>query len=352
MGGTIVSLWRRGGWVNSEVFDHTSTIRFLEARFGVAKPNITPWHRTVAGDLTSCFDFAHPDGSALPELPDMSHATGETLVIEGAAARDAAERAAYAGAGFWTALFARAPYVLHAHAQQRDFSLHLEIAFENQSPVGAVFHVYDRLHLERHPRRYTVESRKALFDSWNNADDRGEYDLIVLGPNGFMRHFTGRLKPRSEARLASPEVRLDYEPFTRTLVLEAWNLGSVHCLLRAVPNVYPRDEPFMLRLDASGRRRRHHFSVRGNGNWYDFTLTTSTVPGWSRRFAGRMETSRHGVCDPALADGSAAGLIRRARCPPASQWTRAHEPVDSAQHRRLQGPDRRSRELLESPARA
>jgi hypothetical protein len=27
----VISPWSRGGWVRSEVFDHTSTIRFLEA---------------------------------------------------------------------------------------------------------------------------------------------------------------------------------------------------------------------------------------------------------------------------------------------------------------------------------
>ena len=30
----VVSPWTRGGWVNSELFDHTSMIRFLERRFG------------------------------------------------------------------------------------------------------------------------------------------------------------------------------------------------------------------------------------------------------------------------------------------------------------------------------
>jgi len=38
----VISPWSRGGYVNSQVFDHTSVIRFLEARFGVMEPNITP----------------------------------------------------------------------------------------------------------------------------------------------------------------------------------------------------------------------------------------------------------------------------------------------------------------------
>ena len=49
----VVSPWTKGGWVNSQVFDHTSVIRFLEARFGVQEPNITPWRRAVCGDLDS-----------------------------------------------------------------------------------------------------------------------------------------------------------------------------------------------------------------------------------------------------------------------------------------------------------
>jgi phospholipase C len=44
-----------------EVFDHTSVIRFLEARIGVFEPNITTWRRAICGDLTSAFDFGHPN---------------------------------------------------------------------------------------------------------------------------------------------------------------------------------------------------------------------------------------------------------------------------------------------------
>ena len=34
----VISPWSRGGWVNAEVFDHTSIIRFCEKRFGVMEP--------------------------------------------------------------------------------------------------------------------------------------------------------------------------------------------------------------------------------------------------------------------------------------------------------------------------
>ncbi|WP_432164711.1 alkaline phosphatase family protein [Streptomyces sp. bgisy031] len=64
----VISPWSRGGYVNSQVFDHTSVLRFLERVTAVREPNISHWRRTPRGDLTSCFDFSRPDFS-VPELP-------------------------------------------------------------------------------------------------------------------------------------------------------------------------------------------------------------------------------------------------------------------------------------------
>src|SRR5262249_9422474 len=56
-----ISPWSKGGFVNSQVFDHSSLIQFIEKRFGVFEPNISPWRRAVVGDLTSIFNFANPN---------------------------------------------------------------------------------------------------------------------------------------------------------------------------------------------------------------------------------------------------------------------------------------------------
>lgn len=56
----IVSPWTTGGRVCSELMDHTSLIRFIEARFGVREPNISPWRRATVGDMTSAFRFRSP----------------------------------------------------------------------------------------------------------------------------------------------------------------------------------------------------------------------------------------------------------------------------------------------------
>jgi len=68
---TVISPWSRGGWVNSQVFDHTSVLRFLERWTGVREDNISAWRRSICGDLTSCFDFASPDPT-IPLLPDTA----------------------------------------------------------------------------------------------------------------------------------------------------------------------------------------------------------------------------------------------------------------------------------------
>jgi phospholipase C len=67
----IVSPFARGGYVCSDTFDHTSILRFIEARFGAEVPYLSEWRRQTAGDLTSAFDFGAPDGS-VPALPSVS----------------------------------------------------------------------------------------------------------------------------------------------------------------------------------------------------------------------------------------------------------------------------------------
>jgi phospholipase C len=65
----VISPWSRGGWVCSEVFDHTSTLRFLERRFGVMEPNISAWRRSTVGDMTSALRLAATNPT-FPKLPD------------------------------------------------------------------------------------------------------------------------------------------------------------------------------------------------------------------------------------------------------------------------------------------
>ena len=64
----IISPFSRGGFVSSDLFDHTSVLRFLETRFGAEVPNLSAWRRSAVGDLTTALNFAAPNTS-IPNLP-------------------------------------------------------------------------------------------------------------------------------------------------------------------------------------------------------------------------------------------------------------------------------------------
>jgi phospholipase C len=64
----VCSPWSRGGSVCSRTFDHTSLLRFLEARFGIREPQISAWRRKTCGDLTATLDLKRADYS-IPQLP-------------------------------------------------------------------------------------------------------------------------------------------------------------------------------------------------------------------------------------------------------------------------------------------
>ena len=101
-----------------------------------------------------------------------------------------------------------------ARAPLRDDTF--ELSFSNTGAGGAVFQVYDRLHLDRIPRRYTVEAGKRLRDTWHvsGADD-GAHDLWILGPNGFHRHLRGKLSASWDA--AHPEIEVRYDAGRRAV---------------------------------------------------------------------------------------------------------------------------------------
>src|SRR6201997_3348986 len=69
----IISPFTRGGFISSDLFDHTSVLRFLETRFGAEVPNLSAWRRATVGDMTSAFNFTKPDYS-IPNLPSTSPA--------------------------------------------------------------------------------------------------------------------------------------------------------------------------------------------------------------------------------------------------------------------------------------
>ncbi|MEN2747352.1 phospholipase C, phosphocholine-specific [Sphingomonas sp. T9W2] len=280
----VVSPWSRGGWVNSQTFDHTSVIRFLEARFGIHEPNISAWRRAICGDLTSTFDFAAAD-VATPTLPDPAPDARRAAAIEGQVDPGAPPAAAPWQEG---GIRRSRPLPYRAEVIERGDAtgLHLHFAADG---AGAVFHVYDRQALDQPPRRFSVAAGDRIDGHWPYAADGG-YDLWVLGPNGFHRHFVGR---RDDPAMAI-----------------AWSLSDAGLTLRVgtAPGLRVR------RLTPGGGASeevllggRHRWSLDGALGWYDVTLSSSAVPGWRRRLAGRHDRAGRASSSDPFASGIARG---------------------------------------------
>jgi phospholipase C len=76
----VVSPFSAGGYLCSDVLDHTSQLRFLETRFGVQVPNLSAWRRSITGDLTGALDLSNPPNTTVPALPTTS--LGDTTIAE------------------------------------------------------------------------------------------------------------------------------------------------------------------------------------------------------------------------------------------------------------------------------
>jgi len=289
----VISPWSRGGWVNSQVFDHTSAGQFLEKRFGVTIPAISPWHRAVCGDLTSAFDFATPNADSFPALPKVADST---TIIASIAQRPKPDPPATPEALFQESGLRRSralPYELHVQARVEPRASTIALTFNNTGRIGVVFHVYDQLRREHIPRRYTVEAAKSIEDEWPLAFDDGRYDLCVYAPNGFVREFRG-IAPASNRAL--PEVSLKYQPRNLSVEVTTTNLGNEVVTLVLEANVYHPMVPNSLSLPP-GHQKTLEYSVLPSHNWYDLSFRAEN---FHRRYAGRMETGNHGVSDPAI----------------------------------------------------
>ncbi|GIG56888.1 non-hemolytic phospholipase C [Longispora fulva] len=293
----LVSPWSRGGWVCSEVFDHTSVLRFLEKRFGVAEPNISAWRRSVTGDLTSAFDFANPN-TTWPSLPSTTgYPSGadtqcSTLPAPGVPAAQALP-AQESGTRPARAL----PYTLAANG--RVASDKFWIDFANTGTSGAHFTLYANQFRTDGPWRYTVEAGKTLSDYIAAGTPTGSYDVTAIGPNGFLRQFAGNRVTATTSGNANPEVTLRYAPTEGKVYLDMKNSGTKACTVTVKANRYRTDGPWNYAV-AAGATVTDSWNVAPASNWYDLTATANTTDGFLRRFAGHMETGAPSTSDPAF----------------------------------------------------
>jgi phospholipase C len=274
-------------------------IQFVEKRFGVHEKNISPWRRAVAGDLTSVFNFATPNGAPakLPstdgDLPPVDELAGGSVtsfvptlgdVTVGVPPQEKGIRPARA-----------LPYELNVQASVDVLNHTIELTFVNTGGATVVFQVRSG-HSADVVRVYTVQPGKTLSGRWKVAS---HYNLSVYGPNGFVRYFVGSI--RSSAAIL--DVTSSYD---------AWNGGSINWTITNAGS----SEVEVNVLDAytgNGSTRflppqetlAHSLSLKKFYGWYDLIVTVVEDPSFNYRLAGHVETRQPSYSDPAM-----GGLVR------------------------------------------
>jgi phospholipase C len=290
----IVSPWTRGGFVCSQLFDHTSVIRFLEQRFGVVEPNISAWRRSVCGDLTSAFDFsATVDPAARVALPGAGNVRARIARSKAGVAVAIPDRQNPTAQSPGQRPHRPLPYDF-AVAAEITASDRLSIEMTNRGNVGVVLTVHDNLD-RNDPWHFTIGAGDTFsHDAWFDPAVSNEYDLTVRGPNGFYRRYAG--------------------PVAATgLAVEAAQQGDAIAV--ALVNRGTRQADFLIEMDsrypvanerkqriavASGHSMTVTLALGPSDNWYDFSVTAEGFAGFSRRFAGKVENGLAGKTDPGI----------------------------------------------------
>ena len=285
----VISPWSKGGYVNSQLHDHTSVIRFLEARFGVMEPHITPWRRAVTGDLTSMFDFKTPNRT-LAKLPDASglppRAEKAKTTLPLPKAPEAAGATPRQEPGQRPAR--PLPYDFQVAANMRDDGLELTMA--SYGGAGVVLHLYEAGGGE--PRFYTVGDMGYLVD--HIPLKPGPYDFRMHGPNGYLRTYRGEMRSGF-----GPAASGFFLPKEGKFRIGLHNEGATPVTLEVRSTAYIDAPPRLHRL-APGASVMDDWDLRASHNWYDFTVICAEAPSFSRRLAGHGEDGKASQSDPLL----------------------------------------------------
>jgi phospholipase C len=330
----IASPWSRGGFVCSQVFDHTSVPQFLETfvtkKFAPLKEdNITAWRRAVCGDLTSSFrPYA---GEAVP-LPEFL--LRESFVTDIHKAQFVPIPANYKALqpgeieqirnGFRSPLVRQEPgvrpacalpYELHVDGKWNRDKRAFEIVFSagkelfGEKSAGAPFQVYAGRRYPALPSKASSESSWDEMRTWSFAAAAGEsveyswpldefeggiFHLQIHGPNGFHREFKGSsetpaiaIRCEAQQRQGQPTGRvnltIDGAMIHETVPIEIRDLSYKHGKISHA-------------LKAGTSRQ---IEIATTSGWYDFAVRFGKS-GAEYRYAGRIETGKTSITDPLM----------------------------------------------------
>ena len=293
----VISPWSKGGWVNSEVFDHTSLIQFIERRFAnrhnhLIESNITDWRRAVAGDLTSAFDFKSPNANKvrLPSTasyapPDKSSHPDYSPAVPALQTLPKQERGVRP---------ARAvPYDLQVTAETDVSAGEVKVRFGNAGKAAAVYQVRAG-NWQEGPWTYTVSPGARVVENFAVRTKGGsKYDLSVYGPNGYFRLFQGSVESLDKANL-SIDTSCESD---QGLTLEIRNKSRETAHVRIFDAYGKRT---IVRAIAPEQNLIWHWSLEDSYGWYDLTVQVESDPSFKRQLAGHLETGKDSMSDPLL----------------------------------------------------
>jgi phospholipase C len=268
----VVSPWTVGGYVCSQTFDHTSMTQFIERWLGTKAPDISAWRRTVAGDLTSAFDFTttgrRPKITQPGTVPPFTGRWRPTPPAD--------QKMPVPEPG--TRPARSLPYLPEADVRLKGGTLRLTLRNTGTESVHLALYPYAK-ELPR-PRHFDV-SRPVTEEI---ALGGGSYHLVLTGPNGFRREFAG-------TTTGTAEVSSTPKP----------NAGDLWIMLR---NTGTTKLTFDLKALAYGSRRRtitvgpsqtQRIRWRARHGWYDIQVTVAQDKEFRRRLMGHLENGRNSV---------------------------------------------------------
>ncbi len=282
----ICSPWTRGGYVDSNVYCHTSMLQFLAAWTGVQPVNITPWRASVTGDLTAAFDFQHPDFSIPASIPTLDQTWALTQLTGGSTATPAE-----GDQHMPTQEPGARPHRPTVHQPFADITVDRSTSqvtanLTNTGKVGVGFAVYPDNYLSPTPTPITALQGSPGSYVWDATLTAGNYAFSVYGPDGFLTSFAGAVVPASQNSGQVPVVSAALASTgAKNLDLTLANEGQQAIVYTLAPNDYEgTSQTVTVKL---GRPRTISWPTDTYG-YYDVVITADTADGFRRRYAGRI----------------------------------------------------------------
>jgi phospholipase C len=288
---TVVSPWSAGGLVCSQVFDHTSPLRFAELVTGVECTNISAWRRTVAGDMTAALNLSATEVAFPTGLPNTA-----TLVTE-ANSEESLPAPAVPSAGSLPAQesgdrpeASNLGYVFNTTSWVNTSTEKFWFQTVSAGGLGGGFASYVQNTRTFDSWQYTLPAGGTISDYFSAVTyGGGPYDADVHGPDGYVRGFTGNVKTILSSTTAHPEAYIVDNQNGKTLALTMTNTGAVSCTFTIGVNVAylaSGGEAQTVTVAAGGTATAT--LVATSAGRYDFTVTANTGDSFGRRFAGRL----------------------------------------------------------------